>query len=89
MKDIYEEMIAASRDIAASFPQPSFYVCCRRPLNLSRSLFDEDAQVMKCRTFIFNELKDDFGHGVDHSKKVALEAGALAYIEGAHRAPDS
>ena len=82
MEDIYEEMIAASRDIAASFPQPSFYVCCREPLNLSRSLFNEDAQVMKCRALVLNELKDDLGHGIDHSDKVALEAGAVAYIEG-------
>jgi len=82
MKDIYEEMIAASRDIAASFPQPRFYVFCREPLNLSHSLFDEDAQVMKCRTLVLSELKDDLGHGIDHSERVALEAGALAYIEG-------
>jgi len=82
MKDTYEEMIAASRDIAASFPQPRFYVCCREPLHLSRSLFDEDPQVMKCRTFVHNEVKEDLGHGIDHSEKVALEAGALAYIEG-------
>jgi hypothetical protein len=82
MKDIYEEMIAASRDIAASFPQPRFYVFCREPLNLSHSLFDEDTQVMKCRTLILSELKDDLGHGIDHSERVALEAGALAYIEG-------
>jgi hypothetical protein len=82
MKDIYEEMIAASRDIAASFPQPSFYVSCREPLHLSHSLFDGDAQVMKCRTLVLNKLKDDLGHGIDHSEKVALEGGALAYIEG-------
>ncbi len=82
MKDIYEEMIAASREIAASFPQPSFYARCREPLHLSRSLFDEDAQVRKCRTLILNELKGHLGHGIDHSEKVALEAGALAYIEG-------
>ena len=82
MKDIYEEMIAASRDIAASFPQPRFYFSCKEPLDLSRSLFDKDAQVMKCRTFVLNELKDGLGHGIDHSEKVALEAGALAYIEG-------
>jgi hypothetical protein len=82
MKDIYEEMIVASRDIAASFPQPRFYVSCREPLDLSRSLFDEDAQVMKCRSLVLSELKDEFGHGIDHSEKVALEAGALAYIEG-------
>jgi hypothetical protein len=82
MKDTYDEMIAACRVIAASFPQPRFYVCCREPLDLSRSLFDGDPQVAKCRTFIRNELKEDFGHGIDHSEKVALEAGALAYIEG-------
>jgi hypothetical protein len=82
MKDIYEEMIAVSRDIAASFPQPRFYVSCQEPLSLSQSLFGKDAQVMKCRTFVLSELKDDLGHGVDHSDKVALEAGALAYIEG-------
>ena len=82
MKDIYEEMISASLEIAASFPQPSFYVCCREPLSLSRSIFDEDAQVMKCRAFVYHELKEDLGHGIDHSEKVALEAGALTYIEG-------
>jgi hypothetical protein len=82
MKDIYEEMIAASRDIAASFPQPRFYVSCREPLNLSHSLFNGDAQVMKCRTLVLGELKEELGHGMDHSEKVALEAGAIAYIEG-------
>jgi hypothetical protein len=82
MKDIYEELITASRDIAASFPQPSFYLYCREPLSLSRSLFDENTEVMKCRTFVLSELKDDLGHGIDHSEKVALEAGALAHIEG-------
>jgi hypothetical protein len=82
MKDIYEEMIATSRKIAASFPQPRFYVSCREPLNLSYSLFHEDPQVVKYHTFVLRELKDDFGHGIDHSEKVALEAGALAYIEG-------
>ena len=82
MKDTYDEMIAACRVIAASFPQPRFYVCCRESLDLSRSLFDEDPQVLKCRTFVRNELKDDLGHGIGHSEKVALEAGALAYIEG-------
>jgi hypothetical protein len=82
MKDIYEEMIAASQEIAASFPQPRFYISCKEPLQLSHSLFEEDAQVMQCRTSVLSKLKDDFGHGINHSEKVALEAGALAYIEG-------
>jgi hypothetical protein len=82
MKDIYEEMIIASCNIAASFPQPRFYIHCREALNVSRTLYDETLQVLKCRTFILTETKDNFGHGLDHSEKVALEAGALAYIEG-------
>lgn len=82
MEDIYEEMIIASREIAASFPQPRFYLLFREPLAWSQSLFDKDGQVLKCRSLIHGELKDDFGHGILHSEKVALEAGALAYIEG-------
>ncbi len=82
MKDIYEEMITTSCGIAASFPQPRFYTCCKDPLHLSRSLFEEDGQVMKCRNYILSQLNDDLGHGLDHSEKVALEAGTLAYIEG-------
>lgn len=82
MKDIYEEMIGASCAIAASFPQPRFYIDCKEPLRLSRSLYEEDPQVSKCRRHTLNELKDDFGHGMDHSERVAIEAGALAYIEG-------
>ena len=82
MKDIYEEMMANACVIAASFPQPRFYVNCRVPLDLSRSLFDGDAQVMRCRSLVLGELNDDLGHGIAHSEKVALEAGALAYIEG-------
>jgi hypothetical protein len=82
MKDIYEEMMANARVIAASFPQPRFYNNCREPLNLSRSLFDQDAQIMRCRSLVLSQVKDDLGHGIAHSEKVALEAGALAYIEG-------
>ena len=82
MEDIYEEMIAVSREIAAAFPQPSFYDRWREPLRLSRSLFDDDARVRRCRALILSELKDHLGHGIDHSEKVALEGGALAYIEG-------
>src|SRR5512136_953179 len=83
MNDIYEEMMDASRCIAASFPPPRFYASCGEGLNLSRSVFSEDAQVAKCREFVLGELTDDLGHGVDHAEKVAIEAGALVYIEGA------
>ncbi len=83
MKDIYEEMIEASQGIAASFPPPRFYACCKEWLDLSRSVFSQEEQVLKCRELVLRVLKDDFGHGLEHAEKVAVEAGALAYIEGA------
>ncbi len=82
MEDIYEEMIAASQEIAASFPLPRFYSCCGQWIHLSRSLFSQDDKVLRCRAIVQQELKNNYGHGLDHVQKVAVDAGALAYIEG-------
>ncbi|HYB21045.1 MAG TPA: hypothetical protein VEH09_08945 [Thermodesulfobacteriota bacterium] len=82
MEDIYEEMIAASQEIAASFPLPRFYTCCSQWIHLSRSVFFQDGKVLKCRALVQEELTNNYGHGLDHAEKVAVEAGALAYMEG-------
>ncbi len=81
MEDMYSEMTAVSRQIAASFPSPRFYTCCRRFLTLSQSLFSEDPQISKCRAIVHQELKNNPGHGQDHVEKVAVEAGALLCLE--------
>ena len=83
MQDIYAEMIAVSQDIAASFPAPRFYTCCSHWLHLSRSLFSKDDSVLRCRAIVQRELKNNYGHGLNHAEKVAVEAGALAYAESA------
>ncbi len=81
MEEIYSEMIAASREIASSFPSPRFYACCQPWMALSQTLFSADLQVLRCRTLVQGELKDNYGHGLDHVEKVAVEAGALLWIE--------
>jgi hypothetical protein len=81
MEDIYSEMIAVSQKIAASFPPPRFYTCCRPWMTFSRRLFSEDPQVLKCRAVVQREVKNNYGHGLDHGEKVAVEAGALIGIE--------
>jgi hypothetical protein len=81
MEDIYSEMIAVSRQIASSFPPPRFYACCRPWMTLSRRLFCEDPQVVQCRTVVQRELRNNYGHGLDHGEKVAVEAGALICME--------
>ena len=82
MGDIYAEMMAASQDIAASFPLPRFYTCCGYWIGLSRSFFSQDDIVLKCRAMVQQALKNNYGHGLIHAEKVAVEAGALAYLEG-------
>jgi hypothetical protein len=82
MQDIYAEMMAVSRDIAGSFPSPRFYSCCGEWIELSRSLFSRDERVLTCRASVQQGLKDNYGHGLEHAEKVAVEAGALACIEG-------
>jgi hypothetical protein len=84
MGDIYAEMIAVSREIAASFPPPSFYTRCSHWVELSRSLFSQDEEILRCRDVARQELENNYGHGLDHVEKVAVDAGALAYIEGAN-----
>ena len=81
MEDIYSEMIAVSQRIAASFPPPRFYTCCRPWLTLSRSHLSDDPQVAKCREMVRQGLQNNYGHGLEHVEKVAVEAGALAYRE--------
>jgi hypothetical protein len=82
MEDIYAEMMAVSREIADSFPCPRFYTCCSQGIRLSRSLFSQDKKVLRCRAVVQRALRNNYGHGLDHAEKVAVEAGALAYIEG-------
>ena len=82
MQDIYEEMMVTCRNMAASFPPPRFYKSCQKWLDLSCSVYGQNLQVLRCRERVLPELRDDFGHGMGHAEKVAVEAGALAYMEG-------
>jgi hypothetical protein len=76
-------MIRASLRIAASFPPPRFYEACREDLRISEDLFAQVPQVKRCRAYIRERIPEELGHGVAHAEKVAVEAGALAYREGA------
>jgi len=82
-------MIQASLRIAASFPSPRFYEVCREDLRVSENLFGRDPRVQYCRAHIRENLRDDFGHGVEHAEKVSVEAGALGYRETAGLFPES
>ncbi len=82
MEDIYGEMMAACQKIAAAFPPPRFYGTCADDLQFSRTLFGQDPIIAVCRQRVRSRLLENYGHGLDHAEKVALEAGALVHIEG-------
>ncbi len=81
MADIYEQMMITCRQIAASFPVPRFYDACSKELSRSRRMMAGNRMVACCMEEVADDLRDNLGHGLDHARKVALEAGALAFIE--------
>ncbi len=70
-----------ARDIVARLPEPDFYRREAPALALSTALFDATPLIMELTAAAADLLEDDFGHGLMHARKVALEAGALVWIE--------
>lgn len=81
MPDIYDEMMLTCTRIADSLPKPHFYEKCREELSTSRRVFETDTTVLRCLEVISGGLGDNYGHGLSHATKVAIEAGALALRE--------
>jgi hypothetical protein len=85
MKPPYNRLRERARQIVSEFPPPDFYRVHPRAHRLSRQIYDANATVVKLRRYMAVRLDDDFGHGLRHSAKVALDAGSLMVIEGARR----
>ncbi len=81
MEPIYARLRERALQIVSSLPQPDFYVDFPQANVLSRQFFDDDPVVAKLRSCVAGQIEDDFGHGLDHSTKVTLDAGALMFIE--------
>lgn len=56
---------------------PTFYTAMSAELAFARDTFFSHPMIMRCREDVLPFLNDDFGHGIEHSKKVAIEASAL------------
>jgi hypothetical protein len=81
--DIYDEMMEASRRIAAPFPLPRFYESCAGELRASRAIYRESQLISRCRDLVLPDLVRNPSHGLDHAETVAIEAGAMARVEAA------
>ena len=59
---------------------PRFYREKAAEVEESRRLFDTDPTVQECRRMV-EEMQSGFGHGLQHSHKVAIDAGAILLVE--------
>ena len=60
---------------------PKFYTDLTSELSFAKKLFFEHPLIRRCYEDVFPFLKDQFGHGIKHAKKVAIEAGAIVLAE--------
>lgn len=84
MESIYALIRKRARQIVAQYPRPIFYAEHREAQIMSRTIFDEDVFIAKIKTFVARTVEHDFGHGLEHSFKVAVDAGALVFVEAVH-----
>ncbi len=81
MMPIYARIRQRARQIVSDFPAPDFYKDFSRAVELSRQLLDTDPVLTKLLVFVEDHLEDDFGHGLEHAIKVAVDAGTLMLVE--------
>ena len=82
MQPPYDLLRERARKIVSEFSPPDFYNAHPRAHHLSKSVFNDDPTVNKLRHYLEPRLEDDFGHGLRHAIKVAVDAGSLLAIEG-------
>lgn len=61
---------------------PQFYSDFAAELSKAKDFFFNHPLIFRLREDVLPFLHDRYGHGVEHSKKVSIEAGALVLIEG-------
>ncbi len=80
MASDYELARQISLRVVAEHGEPRFYLEKAAEVAESRALFEEEPLVQRCREMV-EEMQGGFGHGLQHSYKVAIDAGAILLIE--------
>jgi len=71
-----------ARRIVSLYPVPGFYRDFAHPYRLSQDMFKSEPAICSLRRRAAMILEDDFGHGLKHAIKVALDIGTLMLVEG-------
>ncbi len=81
MDNSYEAVRQFARELVAKSTPPGFYKEYSVEHALSTEFFENNRVINKMTEFVAKEIDNDFGHGLHHSIKVAIDAGALVIIE--------
>jgi HD superfamily phosphohydrolase YqeK len=81
MEIIYARFRKRARQIVSRYPSPDFYQDHFFANELSRQYFETNSFTAELREFVAEQLEENFGHGVEHAIKVAIDAGALMIVE--------
>ena len=81
MNNVLHLLKEEARALSSEF-QPLFYTQFQSELSFSRELFFDHPLILRCREDVLPFLNDSYGHGIQHAKKVAVEASAIVLIEG-------
>jgi hypothetical protein len=81
MEIIYARFRKRARQIVSRYPTPDFYQDYSFANETSRQYFETNSFTAEIRKVVAEHLEENFGHGLEHSIKVAIDAGALMIIE--------
>lgn len=76
---IHEARLIAQQ-VGGQAETPRFYRENEAAVRLSQAVYDTDDMVGWCRKYLSCQT-DDFGHGLSHSERVALDAGTIVAVE--------
>ena len=80
MIDIYERLKNEAKEYSSK-KRPSFYDDFAPELSYSKETFFDHPLILRCSEDVIPFLYDEFGHGIHHSKNVAIEAGSIILAE--------
>ncbi len=81
MNKALSEFKREARKIAISLGTPDFHRACAADYDHSHEHFFDHPIIFRLREDVIPFLYDDYGHGIEHSKNVAIDAGAIALAE--------
>ncbi|MBL0712740.1 MAG: HD domain-containing protein, partial [Desulfosarcina sp.] len=82
MGPVYAILQDKARHMADRLPTPEFYLAHAGEIEQARQAMAGHGLLADLRALVRSTIENDFGHGLAHAHKVAVDAGALVLIEG-------